>query len=486
MNPLLQDLVYLLSAVLFVLGLKRLGSPATARSGNLLAAIAMLLAVVVTLGAREIIGWPALAGALLVGTVLGALLARLVKMTSMPELVGVFNGLGGGASALVAAAEFFRSYAATWGEGAGTTASSLAGSAGAEVGLGSLGLASVGFGVLVGSLTLSGSFIAFGKLQGFLPGRPVTWPLQKTVNLLMAVAALAVVTLLALGAGGFVEVETPLLLLLLLIALALLLGLGLVLPIGGADMPVVISLLNAYSGIAASAAGFVVGNPLLILAGALVGASGIILTQLMCRAMNRSLANVAFGAFGGAPAATGGDEAARTVRRTSPEEGALLLAWAESVVIIPGYGLAVAQAQHEVRKLTDHLKARGVQVRFAIHPVAGRMPGHMNVLLAEADIPYDLLLDLDDANAELARADVAVVVGANDVVNPLARDPASAIAGMPILDADKARNVIVVKRSLSPGFAGLDNPLFYDERTSLLFMDAKEAMASLAREVREA
>jgi NAD(P) transhydrogenase subunit beta len=272
----------------------------------------------------------------------------------------------------------------------------------------------------------------------------------------------------------------------ILSGLALLLGILLVLPIGGADMPVVVSLLNSYSGLAASAAGFVLGNPLLVLAGALVGAAGLILTRLMCKAMNRSLANVAFGAFGtGEGGRATADEGEKSVRRTTADEAALLLGYASSVVIVPGYGLAVAQAQHEAKKLVDLLRDRGVTVKFAIHPVAGRMPGHMNVLLAEADVPYDLLVDLDDINTEFARTDVVVIVGANDVVNPLARDPSSVIAGMPILDVDKAQNVIVIKRSLSPGFAGIDNPLFYLDRTMMLFADAADALGELSREVRE-
>jgi NAD(P) transhydrogenase subunit beta len=477
-----QYLVYLLSAALFVWGLRRLGSPATARSGNALAALAMLLAVVVTLLDRGIVSWTGIAAGLLAGAIIGALLARTVKMTAMPELVGVFNGLGGGASALVASAEFFRTFQVTW----ATAVSGASGPLPAISGLGAPGAASVALGVLVGTVTLSGSFIAFGKLKGFLPGRPVVWPLQKTLNLLLFLTAVGISALLAVGAGGLIDLGAPTLLLAALAGIALLLGIFLVLPIGGADMPVVISLLNSYSGLAASAAGFVVGNPLLIIAGALVGASGLILTQLMCRAMNRSLANVAFGAFGGAGVQASADAGDRPVRRTTPEEAALLLAYAQSVVIVPGYGLAVAQAQHEVRKLMDLLQARDVQVRFAIHPVAGRMPGHMNVLLAEADVPYDLLVDMDDANPEFPRTDVVVVVGANDVVNPIARDPDSPIAGMPILDVDRARSVIVIKRSLSPGFAGIDNPLFYNENTFMLFMDAKEAVSSLAREVKEA
>jgi H+-translocating NAD(P) transhydrogenase subunit beta len=330
-----------------------------------------------------------------------------------------------------------------------------------------------------GTVTFSGSFVAFGKLQGFITGNPVTYPLQKTLNLLLFLGVLAAAFWLS-GLSQEVGIIG------ILAGLAFVLGILLVLPIGGADMPVVISLLNSYSGLAASAAGFVLGNPLLVLAGALVGAAGLILTRLMCRAMNRSLANVAFGAFGGGEATGALEEGEKTVRRTNAEEAAVLLAYASSVVIVPGYGLAVAQAQHEVKKLTDLLRGRGVRVRFAIHPVAGRMPGHMNVLLAEADVPYDLLMDLDDVNPEFEQTDVVVVVGANDVVNPLAREPSSVIAGMPILDVDRARNVIVIKRSLSPGFAGIDNPLFYLDRTMMLFSDAREAMSELAREVKEA
>lgn len=456
MPPFAQDLVYILSAVLFVWGLKRLGSPETARSGNGLAALAMLLAAIVTLLDRGVVSWTAILVALAAGAVVGALLARQVRMTGMPQLVGVFNALGGGASALVAAAEL--------------TASAESGPApGAAL--------AIAVGILVGTVTVSGSVVAVGKLQGFMPSRPVTWPLQRTISALLGLSlvgvAVALVLLpelpfLAFGlAGG-----------------ALLLGIVLVLPIGGADMPVVISLLNAYSGFAASAAGFAIGNPLLILAGALVGAAGLILTRLMCRAMNRSLAHVAFGAFGGGGVApTESDD--RPVRRTTTDETALLLGYASSVVIVPGYGLAAAQAQHEARKLMDALEARGVEVHFAIHPVAGRMPGHMNVLLAEADVPYDRLLDLDEANPRFNRTDVVVVVGANDVVNPLAREADSPIAGMPILDVDRATNVVIIKRSLSPGFAGIDNPLFHSEGTLMLLADAREALAGLAREIRE-
>ena len=452
------QLAYLLSAVLFVFGLKRLGSPVTARQGNELAALAMLIAILATLAEHRVLNWAGILAGLLLGSLVGAAAARWVKMTDMPQLVGLFNGMGGAASALVAAAEFYR--------------------VGGTAGLGVQSGVTVVLGTLIGAVTLSGSLVAFGKLQELLPGRPLTFPLQRTVN------ALLFAGLVGLGAaitGGWVPDST----FLIFTSLALLLGILLVIPIGGADMPVVISLLNSYSGIAASAAGFVLGNMLLIIAGALVGASGLILTQLMCRAMNRSLANVAFGAFGGGSGGGAVVEGDRTVRRADAEQCATVLAYAQSVVIVPGYGLAVAQAQHEVRKLMDVLEARGVQVRFAIHPVAGRMPGHMNVLLAEADIPYPKLLDLDDINPEFERTDAVVIVGANDVVNPLARNPDSVIAGMPILDVDRARTVIVIKRSLSPGFAGIDNPLFYMDRTLMFFADAKEALSDMVRAVKD-
>ena len=453
------DLVYLASAVLFVLGLKKLGSPATARQGNILASTAMLIAVMGTLLDRSIVTWGVIAVGLVIGSLVGAILARTVKMTAMPEMVGAFNGSGGAASGLVAAAELFR-------QGANF-----------DPGLGQ-GI-SAALGILIGAVTFSGSFIAFGKLRGMIPSRPITYPLQRTVNLLLFVGLLVVI-------GNMVWSGPTLANIGMLSGAALVLGVLLVLPIGGADMPVVVSLLNSYSGLAASAAGFVLGNPLLVLAGALVGAAGLILTRLMCRAMNRSLANVVFGAFGGEVASpAGGGNGDRSVRRTTPEEAAMLLAYAPSVVIVPGYGLAVAQAQHEAKKLTDLLKKRGVSVKYAIHPVAGRMPGHMNVLLAEADVPYDLLVDMDDVNPEFPRTGVAVVVGANDVVNPLARDPSSAIAGMPILDVDRAQNVIIIKRSLSSGFAGIDNPLFYLDNSMMLFSDAREALAEISREMKE-
>ena len=460
------ELSYLFSSVLFVVGLKRLQSPATARGGNQLAALAMLIAIVATLVENQVLTWTGIVAGMVLGSLIGGVAARRVKMTDMPQLVGIFNGFGGGASALVAAAELVRVQ---------TTGAALVLGDGFTIAVS----------CLIGTVTFSGSFIAFGKLQGIVSGNPITFPLQKTFN------ALLFVTLLVLGASvmGLFEIGglPPLTVFSIFTVVALLLGILLVIPIGGADMPVVISLLNSYSGLAASAAGFVIGNNVLIIAGALVGAAGFILTMIMCKAMNRSLANVAFGAFGGAASAasqlSSGDKTARSV---DAEGAAMILAYAQSVVVVPGYGLAVAQAQHELRKAMDNLEERGVDVRYAIHPVAGRMPGHMNVLLAEADVPYDKLFDLDEINEDFARTDVVLVVGANDVVNPEAHNPESVIAGMPILDVDKAKSVTIMKRSLSPGFAGIDNPLFYMDHTLMFFGDAKSSMADLVREVREA
>ena len=459
------ELAYLFSSVLFVVGLKRLQSPATARGGNRLAALAMLIAIVATLVDNQVLSWTGIAAGMVVGSLIGGLAARTVKMTDMPQLVGIFNGFGGGASALVAAAELVRVQ-----------------STNIDLGLGD-GF-TIAISCLIGTVTFSGSFVAFGKLQGVVSGNPITFPLQKTFN------ALLFLTILVLGASimGVEIVALPVLTVFFIFtAIALLLGVLLVIPIGGADMPVVISLLNSYSGLAASAAGFVIGNNVLIISGALVGAAGLILTMIMCKAMNRSLANVAFGAFGGETSSAAqigsGDQTARSV---DAEGAAMILAYAQSVVVVPGYGLAVAQAQHELRKAMDNLEERGVDVKYAIHPVAGRMPGHMNVLLAEADVPYDKLFDLDEINEDFGRTDVVLVVGANDVVNPEAHNPESVIAGMPILDVDKAKSVIIMKRSLSPGFAGIDNPLFYMGHSLMFFGDAKSSMTDLVREVREA
>ena len=461
----LFDLTYILSATLFVVGLKRLQSPATARRGNALAALAMLIAIVATLIENDVLSWTGILAGMAIGSVIGALAARTVKMTDMPQMVGIFNAFGGGASALVAAAEFVRLQ---------QTGASVSASAGLTIGLGSL----------IGAVTFSGSFVAFGKLQGLVSGNPITFPLQKTFNALLFLSTLA---LGAAMSGAFAVGElTPLMIFLIFTGISLLLGVLLVIPIGGADMPVVISLLNSYSGLAASAAGFVVGNMVLIISGALVGAAGLILTVIMCKAMNRSLANVAFGAFGGESASAQVTSGDKTVKSVDAEQAAMVLAYAQSVVVVPGYGLAVAQAQHELRKVMDNLEERGVDVKYAIHPVAGRMPGHMNVLLAEADVPYDKLFDLDEINDDFARTDVVLVVGANDVVNPESRDPKSVIAGMPILDVDRAKHCIIMKRSLSPGFAGIDNPLFYLDSSMMFFGDAKNSMSDLVREVREA
>lgn len=456
----LIEVAYLLSAILFVVGIRRLQSPATARGGNQLAGLAMLIAIVTTLFDAEILSWTGILTGVAVGAVVGGFAARRVEMTDMPQLVGIFNGFGGGASALVAIAEFVGN---------------------PTVGMGSTGV-TIMLGTLIGAVTFTGSFVAFGKLQGLLTGNPITFPGQNAVNLviLLCVVGLAAASL---GVGGLSI--PPLTLFYAFLGIALVLGVLIVIPIGGADMPVVISLLNSYSGLAASAAGFVIGNMVLIISGALVGASGLILTQLMCKGMNRSLANVAFGGFGGSAGVDRAEIGQRPVKRADPEGVAAELGYVNSVVVVPGYGLAVAQAQHELRKVGDLLEERGVTVKYAIHPVAGRMPGHMNVLLAEADVSYDKLFDLDEINDDFGNTDAVLIVGANDVVNPAARDPQSVIAGMPILDVDRARRVIVMKRSLSPGFAGIDNDLFYMDHTLMFFGDAKDSMGELVREIRE-
>jgi NAD(P) transhydrogenase subunit beta len=466
MTPGLANLSYLVAAVLFIAGLKRLSTPVTARRGNLLAAGGMLLAVVVTLINPDVD--PGDLPLIFVGIVLGAVggiyLARTTKMTAMPQLVALLNGFGGGASALVAAGAFVQRL----GDESGVPVSTEDSSA-------------VQLGTLIGGVTFAGSFIAFAKLQGLLSGRAITYPMQKIGNLLLL---LIVITL-----GTYLTLEPDNLgLFLLLVILALALGALFVIPIGGADMPVVISMLNSFSGVAASFTGFVIQNHCLIISGALVGASGLILTQIMCKGMNRSLANVLFGAFGSThqTAAKAGAHGERPVRQTTAEDAALLLGYARLVIITPGYGLAVAQAQHQVRELADLLEKRGVEIKYAIHPVAGRMPGHMNVLLAEADVPYPQLCDMESINPEFSRADVVLVIGANDVVNPAARtDTASPIYGMPILDVDKAATVIVMKRSMNPGFAGIDNELFYNPKTQMLFGDAKSSLSKLIEQAKE-
>jgi NAD(P) transhydrogenase subunit beta len=456
MSPLLRDAGYLLAASAFVVGLKMLASPRTAARGNRIGAAGMLLAVLVALLETGRASWGGILVSLAAGSAVGAIWARKVPLTAMPQMVALLNGFGGLASALVATAEF-----ATAGHGRAAGA-----------------VATAALGTLVGAVTFTGSAVAFGKLQGLLPSRPVTYPFQRTANLLGFLAAAGCAAALVAGAGG--ALFAP------LVLLSLALGATLVLPIGGGDMPVVISLLNAYSGLAASLAGFALHDMLLVVAGSLVGASGVLLTALMCRAMNRSLANVVFGAFGATGEGAPGEGEAAAVRAFTPEDAAIVLSGSRLVVFIPGYGLAVARAQHALRELADLLRERGVETKYAIHPVAGRMPGHMNVLLAEADVPYELLLDLDQANAELSRADVAVVVGANDVVNPSARnDPKSPIYGMPILDADRAGMCLVLKRSMAAGFAGIENPLFHLPNTRMVFGDAQATLSKILAAVRK-
>ncbi len=442
-------LLYLAAAVLFIIGLKQLSSPRTARRGNMLAGAGMLIAIVVTLVANDVANWGTIVAGLIVGSVVGALLALRVKMTAMPELVAAFNGFGGVASALVALAEIER-FEAVFSIETGIV---------------------VALSLVIGSITFSGSFVAFGKLNGSLPGKPIQLPGGKLLNALLAIAAV-VISVWAISADATIAYW-------IVVAIALVLGVLAVIPIGGADMPVVISLLNSFSGVAAAMAGFVISNSALIIGGALVGAAGLILTLQMADAMNRTIANVLFSGFGAVVASTA-DTGDKPVKSATPDDVAIALSYAENVIVVPGYGLAVAQAQHAVRDLANILEAKGVNVGYAIHPVAGRMPGHMNVLLAEADVPYDQLLDLDQSNPRFGQTDVALVIGANDVVNPSARDdPGSSIYGMPILEVDHATTVVVVKRSLSPGFAGIDNPLFYMDNTMMLFADGKAAIESV-------
>lgn len=457
------QLSYIVAVSFFFFGLKKLGSPATARQGNLWASVGMLIAIVATLLEREVLNYQMIGIGIIIGSVIGAIAAYKVEMTAMPQMVGLFNGLGGAASAMVAVGEFWRYLATADAPPLPTTVTAV-------------------LGVLIGGVTFTGSMIAFAKLQGIMSGSPILFPLQQIVNALLLVGFVVGSVYLC-----FAPFNVPVFL--GLVAISLVLGVLFVIPIGGGDMPVVISLLNSLSGLAASAAGFVVMNNLLIIAGALVGASGIILTIIMCKAMNRSLTNVLFAGFGsgeGGTAAVGGGQVDKTVRSIDPEEGAMMLGYARSVVIVPGYGMAVAQAQHSVKELVDQLEGLGVEVKYAIHPVAGRMPGHMNVLLAEANVPYPQLYDMDDVNPSFVQTDVALVIGANDVVNPAAReDRNSPIYGMPILEVDKAKHTIVIKRGLSTGFAGVDNDLFYKDKTMMLFGSAKDMVAKLVAEVKQ-
>jgi NAD(P) transhydrogenase subunit beta len=449
------NVAYLITGILFILGLKYMSSPKTARFGNRLSMAGMVIALIATF-AQGVVQWPVIIGGLVVGAAVGIYFGRAVKMTAMPQMVAIFNGCGGGAASLVAMGELMKTLSAANGnplpfDFSITTMLTAA----------------------IGALSFSGSIIAFLKLQELMTGRPITYPGQQIVNALVLLGILYCAVMVIIN-GPDVLLHFS-----IALALALLLGILFVLPIGGADMPVVISLLNSFTGLAAALTGFVLNNNVLIISGALVGASGTLLTLLMGKAMNRSVTNVLFGAFGSVQSSgtgAGGGSTAE-VRSVSAEDTAALLAYATQVIIVPGYGMAVAQAQHSIRELEDLLEKRGVEVKYAIHPVAGRMPGHMNVLLAEANVPYTSLYDMDDINPEFERTTVALVVGANDVTNPAARnDKTSPIYGMPILDVDKAENVIVLKRSMKSGFAGIDNPLYEDPKTAMLFGDAKKSI----------
>jgi NAD(P) transhydrogenase subunit beta len=456
-DPDVVGLLYLVTIVCFVVALKFLSSPRHARKGNWVGGAGMLVAIGTTLLLEGIENWVLIAVGLVIGSVVGVVGARNVRMTAMPQMVAIFNGVGGGAAALVALSEWHNAADPLWDE-----------------------TVSIVLSALIGSISFAGSVVAFAKLQELISGRPIVFPAQNVVNLAILAGAAA------LGAAAVAGLEEQWVLY-VLIGLALLFGVMFVLPIGGADMPVVISLLNAFTGLAASATGFVLDSTVLIVSGMLVGAAGTMLTLLMAKAMNRSVANVLFGAFGqvqasGSAART---DDGRTVRATSPEDVAVQLSFARKVIVAPGYGMAVAQAQHDVRQLADVLEERGVEVKYAIHPVAGRMPGHMNVLLAEANVPYTQLFEMDEINPEFQQTDVVLVIGANDVTNPAARsDPGSPIYGMPILDVDRAASVVVLKRSMNPGFAGIDNELYLDPKTTMLFGDAKDSVLKLITAVK--
>ncbi|HEY6605488.1 MAG TPA: NAD(P)(+) transhydrogenase (Re/Si-specific) subunit beta [Gaiellaceae bacterium] len=450
----LTNLLYLITIVTFVLALRFLSNPATARRGNQIGAIGMLIAIVVTFAQNEIVSYWEIAVGMAIGGAFGLVAARRVRMTAMPQMVALFNGVGGGAAALIALAEFHNRA-----PDPGTLKTDIS--------------LSIMLSAIIGSISFSGSMVAFAKLQELITGRPIVYPAQHLLNAVLFLAVLAAGIAIAAGAEQQWLIWA-------LVGGALLFGVLFVLPIGGADMPVVISLLNAFTGLAAAATGFELENNVLIVSGMLVGASGTFLTIMMGRAMNRSILNVLFGAFGqlapaGAVAAAGSADG--QVRSASAEDVAVMLGYAHKVVFVPGYGMAVAQAQHDVHRLAEMLESRGVEVSFAIHPVAGRMPGHMNVLLAEANVPYPQLQEMDDANAEFSHTDVVLVIGANDVVNPDARSNAgSPIYGMPILNVDEAQQVVVLKRSMNPGFAGIENPLFLNPKTVMLFGDAKDSI----------
>jgi len=456
-------IAYIISAILFIIGIKRLGKVDTARQGNFLSAVGMLIAIIATLFMMDAIPLEWVITGIAIGAIIGAVSATKVAMTAMPEMVAIFNGFGGGASALVASAEFFKIHVGSAANNDTTT------------------LITIMLSVIIGSLTFTGSFIAWGKLQGKISGQPITYPGQNMVNGLILVGMVIFGYLAVTSMSSFVAERTEINMLWfpIVIAIGLILGILSVLPIGGADMPVVISLLNSYSGIAAAMTGFVLHNHALIVSGCLVGASGLFLTNIMCKGMNRSLGNVLFSAFGKVDeSVVQKTTTGVTVKEMSPDNAAFTMQAAESVIIVPGYGMAVAQAQHEVRKLSDELEKTGVDVKFAVHPVAGRMPGHMNVLLAEANISYDKLFDMDEINDDFAGTDVALIIGANDVVNPAARhDESSPIYGMPILNVDQAKTTFVLKRSMNPGFAGIGNELFGYDNNYMVFGDAKATVS---------
>ena len=440
-------LAYLLSSILFILGLKNLGSPKTARRGNQLAMTAMLIAIIVTLTKNEILDFTLIIIGLIIGSAIGAIIARKVQMTAVPQMVALFNGLGGGASALVALAEYNR----------------FSGDLRIDV------IISMVVSLFIGTVTFTGSLVAFGKLQGLIRSAPVVFKAQRFLNILLFTLFLIMGIIVIINPANSTG-------LLIILAIALILGILFVMPIGGADMPVVISTLNSCSGLAAAATGFVLSNNILIICGALVGASGFILTRIMCKAMNRSITNIIFGSIGTASVNNNNNDKRKVINYTE-EDASIMLEAAKKVIIVPGYGLAVAQAQFALQELVTMLINKGIHVRYAIHPVAGRMPGHMNVLLAEANVSYDLLFDLNGINGEFKNTDVALIVGANDVINPSARtNKESPLYGMPILNADQAKTVVICKRSLSPGFSGVDNELFYQENTLMIFGDAKESI----------
>ncbi|MEO5798558.1 MAG: NAD(P)(+) transhydrogenase (Re/Si-specific) subunit beta [Gemmatimonadales bacterium] len=458
MRDLFTQGTYFAASIFFILGLRSLTHPDRARAGMNQAAIGMLLAVIGTLFVQEIVTYQWIVAGIIIGTVIGVPLGTRVKMTGMPQVVAISHAFGALAATLVGVNEW------------------IIHDFGAQVSSGTM--AALGFETLFGALTVTGSVMAWGKLQEVLPGKPITWPGQNVMNLSLLAGTVGLF-------GWLVWNPANPLAFWLMLGLSFCIGILMVLPIGGADMPVVVSLLNSYAGLAAAATGFAIGNNVLIITGALNGASGFLLSMLMSKAMNRSLTNVLFGAFGGTPAAVGSGTEGLSVRATSAEDVAVQLAYAQHVIVIPGYGLAVAQAQHVVRELAELIEKKGGEVKYAIHPVAGRMPGHMNVILAEANVPYDRLYDMDEINDQFDQCDVALVVGANDVVNPAARtDPSSPIFGMPILNADRARSILVLKRGMSAGFAGIENELFYDPKTAMLFGDAKASLTKLVAEIK--